>query len=85
MEECKMTISTGVATLLVNAHKPIPAGARTFTGDLCQMAKAAGVAMELGFEVGVGGGIPYVKSQEEYEKVVAYLRAHKIEGYWHYE
>lgn len=80
-----MKISVGVAALLANSHAPAPSGTYyTFEGDLCQMARAADVARKLGYEVGVTGGLPYVCSKEEYDKVVRYIVANKIEGYWHY-
>ncbi len=81
----KMEISTGVAALLANAHTPIPSeDFYLFEGDLCQMSKAAQVARQLGFEVGVAGGLPYVSSKEEFNKVVQYIIDNRIEGYWHY-
>lgn len=85
MEKGKMKISEGVVALLANAQAPIPNDDfYTFDGDLCQMAKAAKVATDLGFEVGYVGGIPYVVSKDEYNKVVQYIIEHKIEGYWNY-
>ena len=81
----KMQISEGVEALLANAHAPIPKDDfYTFDGDLSQMAKAAKVATDLGYEVGYAGGIPYVVSKKEYNKVVQYIIEHKIEGYWNY-
>lgn len=82
----KMKISEGVAALLANAHQPMPEGKRYFfEGDLCQMAKAAEVAQKLGIKNGVGGGLPYVTSKEDYNKVVKYIVDNQIEGYWHYQ
>ena len=82
----KMEISTGVAALLANAHTPmLSEELYFFEGDLCQMAKAAQVARQLGFEVGVAGGWPYVTSEAEYNKVVRYIIDNRIEGYWHYD
>lgn len=81
----KMEISTGVAALLANAHAPSPLeDVYFFEGDLCQMAKAAQTARQLGFDVGVAGGLPYVASKEEFNKVVQYIIDNRIEGYWHY-
>lgn len=86
MEKGEMEFSTGVAALLANAHAPEPSEEfYTFEGDLDQMAKAAGVARKLGFEVGVVGGLPYVISKEEYDAVVKYIVDNQIEGYWHYK
>ena len=82
----KMKISGGVAALLANAHESMPKGEHYFfEGDLCQMAKAAEVARNLGIETGIGGGLPYVSSKEEYDKVVKYIVDNQIEGYWHYQ
>ena len=61
----KMKISGGVAALLANAHESMPKGEHYFfEGDLCQMAKAAEVARNLGIETVIGGGLPYVSSKE---------------------
>lgn len=82
----KMKISEGVAALLANAQQPMPNGeCYFFEGDLCQMATAVGIARYLGIGTGIAGGLPYVKSKEEYNKVVKYIVDHKIEGYWHYQ
>ena len=80
-----MNISGGVAALLANAHTPAPSGEYyTFEGDLCQMAKAVEVAHILWCQVGISGGLPYVKYKEDYDMVIQHIVAHKIEGYWHY-
>ena len=85
MEKCKMEISTGAAALLANAHQTVPSGKKYyFEGDLCQMSEAAKVAGILGIEVGINGGLPFVSSKEEDDKVVNYIVAYQIEGYWHY-
>lgn len=86
MDKCKMTISAGVADLIANAHAPMPSGGYyTFEGDLCQMSAAATVARGLGISVGVGGGLPYVQSKEDYDKVVQYIVDNRVEGHWHYK
>lgn len=86
MENRNMKISVGVEALLANAHAPAPSGKYyTFEGDLNQMSKAAEVARMLGFQVGVSGGLPYVCSEEEYNKVVRYIVTNQIEGYWNYD
>ncbi len=75
----------GITASLSNAHTPAPSGEfHTFQGDLCQMAKAADVARKFGMKVGYAGGLPYVQSREEYDKVVQYIIEHRIEGHWHY-
>jgi len=86
MENCKMEISSGVAALLANAHTTAPSGKKYyFEGDLCQMAKAASVAEQLGIKTGINGGLPFVSTKEEYDKVVNYIVINQIEGYWHYK
>ena len=85
MEKGKMKISGGVAALLANAHTPPPTGEfYTFDGDLCQMSKAAEVARKLGIKTGVTGGIPYVMSKKDFDKVVKYIVDNQVEGYWNY-
>ena len=79
------TITQGVMDSLSNAHTPAPPeDFYTFEGDLCQMFKAANVARNLGIEVGYVGGLPYVQSKQEFDRVVQYIVEHKVEGYWHY-
>ena len=86
MEKCKMEISTGVAALLANAHKTVPSGKKYyFEGDLCQMAKAASIAEQLGIRTGINGGLPFVSTKEEYDRVVKCIVDNHIEGYWHYK
>jgi len=86
MEKCKIEISAGVAALIANAHQTVPSGKKYyFEGDLCQMSKAASVAGQLGIEVGINGGLPFVQSKEDYDKVVEYIVGNQIEGYWHYQ
>jgi len=85
MEKGRMEISAGVAALLANAHAPAPNKTiYTFEGDLCQMAKAAEVARNLGINVGIAGGLPYVSSKADYDKVVQYIVDNQVEGYWNY-
>jgi len=86
MEKCNMEISTGVAALLANAHQTVPSGKKYyFEGDLCQMAWAASVAERLGIKTGINGGLPFVSTQEDYDKIVKYIVDNEIEGYWHYK
>lgn len=84
-KKIKITMGVGAMSLLANAHTPIPKGEKYFfQGDLCQMAEAANVARKLGFEVGVGGGLTYVLSKEDYDTVIKYIIDYHVEGYWHY-
>lgn len=85
MSEGRLVIPKGAAALLADARSPMPSGAFYFKGDMCQMAEAANVARKLGFSVGVGGGIPYVKEKREYDEVISYLRTHRIDGHWNYD
>lgn len=84
MTECNLVISKGVVALIAGAHNPMPSDVFCFEGDLKQMAKAADVARDLGFAVGVGGGIPYVYSEMAYKEVISYLRSHRVDGHWNY-
>lgn len=78
--------SRRVIGLLSEAQNPTPKErVFYFKGDLCQMAKATDVASKLGIKTGVAGGIPYVTSKEDYNKVTSYIVLNKLEGYWHYE
>lgn len=89
MDKCKvlrMEIPEGVLDLISAPNSPTPPeDYYIFEGDLCQKLKAAKVAKDLGIEVGVVGGIPYVQTEEEYQKVVQYIIDNQIEGYWHYK
>lgn len=85
MSECRLVILKGVAALLADAHSPMPSGVFYFKGDMCQMVEAADAARKLGFSVGVGGGIPYVRERQEYDEVISHLRTHRINGYWNYD
>ena len=49
------------------------------------MSEATKVAGILGIEVGINGGLPFVQSKEDYDKVVKYIVDNQIEGYWHYK
>lgn len=81
----KMEVSAGVLALLLNTQKPISEGEKYFfEGDLCQRSEAMNVALKLDIEVGIGGGLPYVHSKEDFDKVVEYIIDHHVEGYWHY-
>ncbi len=55
-----------------------------FRGDLCQMATAENVAHKLNVETDREGGIPFVISEEDYDKVTKYMVENRIEGWWHY-
>ena len=86
MEKCKIQISPGVAALIANAHQTVPAGKKYyFEGDLSQMSKAASVAGQLGIEVGINGGLPFIQSKDDYDKVIKYIVDNQIDGYWHYQ
>ena len=80
-----MKISPGVAALLAKAHQTVPSVKKYFfEGDLSQMSKAFNVAIKLGCKAEIDGGLPFVKSKEDYDRVVNYIVDNKIEGYWHY-
>lgn len=78
----KMSIDSGVLGLLAAAHQHPCYNVEKyfFTGDLVQMDKAREIAIKLGKETGIDGGIPFVKSQEDFNEVKQYIISHKIEG-----
>lgn len=55
-----------------------------FEGDLYQMNEARKVADNLGIKTGIKGGLPFVSSKEDFEKVTQYIVSHRVEGWWHY-
>lgn len=87
MDGVQIKIPEGVAALIANAHKPMPVGKNPifFRGDLEQMSNAVSAAHQLGIEVGVAGGIPYVTSEDDLAKVVKYLVTNQINGYQNYK
>ena len=82
----KMNINSGVMELLVNSHSHSSFRGKKyfFHGDLCQMSAAQNVAQKLGISTDYQGGLPFVKSLEDFEKVKEYLIFNRIEGWWHY-
>lgn len=81
-----MKISSGVVGLLANAHATSSfRGERYyFQGDLCQMSAAQKVANSLGIQTDIEGGLPFVMSQEDFDRVKEYLISNQVEGWWHY-
>lgn len=81
-----MSVSSGVVGLLANANKrsSFKGEKYFFTGDLNQMSIARGVAVKLGIQIDTDGGIPFVMSNEDYEKVTQHIVDNRIEGWWHY-
>ena len=81
-----MKIGSDVVGLLVNAHSTSSfRGERYyFQGDLCQMCTAQKVANSLGIKTDIEGGIPFVMSQEDFDRVKEYLISNQVEGWWHY-
>lgn len=79
-------ISSGVVGLLANAHsKSSFRGTRYyFKGDLCQMSTAQRVANSLGIQTDIEGFLPFVLSQEDFNRVKEYLIHNRVEGWWHY-
>lgn len=55
-----------------------------FTGDLNQLGIALTATITLGIDVTINGGIPFVKSKEEFDKVKKYLIEQKLDGWHHY-
>ena len=86
MEKGEIKISAGVAALIANAHQTEPSDEKFyFEGDLNQMSKAASVAGKLGIKTEINGGLPFVQSKDDYDKLVKYIVDNQIEGYWHYQ
>lgn len=81
-----MSIDSGVLGLLANAkNRSTYQGEKYyFRGDLVQMSCAQKVAQDLGINTGCQGGIPFVMSREDFEKVSQHIINHKIDGWWHY-
>ena len=81
-----MSVSSGVVDLLANANKRSSFVGRKyfFEGDLSQMSEAKRVATKLGIQTATEGGIPFVMSNEDFEKVTHYMIDNQIEGWWHY-
>ncbi len=76
----------GVFALLANAKTTSSfEGARYyFDGDLCQIATARKIAMQLGIQTGIDGGRAFVMSKKDFERVTQHLIDYKIEGWWNY-
>ena len=71
--------------LFANVQTKSPEGEFfTFEGDLNQMLTAANTAIKLGIKPGIAGGLPYVRSREDFDRVIEYIVDNHIEGYWHY-
>ena len=81
-----MSVDSGVVGLLANANKrsSFTGNKLFFKGDLNQMYQAQSAADRLGIETDIDGGIPFVMSEKDYEKVTQHIIANKIEGWWHY-
>ena len=81
-----MKSSREIADVLSKVENPATeAQVYYFKGDLIQMGNATKVANMLGISPGFKGGIPYVSSKKDYDKVANYMKLHKVEGYWNYE
>lgn len=82
----KTEINFGVVGLLANANSTSSfKGTRYyFKGDLCQKSVAKKVADSLGIKTGMEGCLPFVMSQEDFDRVKEYLILNRLEGWWHY-
>lgn len=82
--EMRFKMTSGVGYLLSNAKNSSNYnGVRySFKGDLNQMSIAAAVASIFEIDVIIDGGIPFVKSKDDFDKVVKHLIDQKLEG-WH--
>lgn len=86
MGKTNMKLNLGVASLLANAHSHSDYNGERFFfhGDLCQMYTALEIAVKLGIQTDIEGGLPFVMSQEDYDTVKQYLIEKRIDGWWHY-
>lgn len=82
----KKNSNSGILELLANAHSISSfQGTRYFfNGNLCQMSTAQQVAYQLSIRTGIERGIPFVMSEDDFNKVKQYLIEHQIDGWWHY-
>lgn len=81
-----MKINSDVVGLLANAQSTSSFGGKPyyFQGDLCQMSIAQKVANSLGIQTDIKGGLPFVMSQEDFDRVKEYLISNQVEGWWNY-
>ena len=79
-------IDSGVIELLSNANAKSPYEGKRyyFEGDLCQMATAKKVSDDLKIVSYIEGGIPFLTSEEDFQKVTDFLKSNKLDGWWHY-
>lgn len=48
------------------------------------MSAAQSMADSLDIQTGIEGGIPFVMSQEDFDRVKEYLISYQVDGWWHY-
>ena len=84
--KANMKISSGVVGMLANAHSTSSFREKRyyFQGDLCQRYAAQKVANSLSIQTDTEGGLPFVMSQEDFDRVKEYLISNRVEGWWHY-
>lgn len=56
-----------------------------FQGDLAQMSTAHRIACQLNIDIDIDGGIPFAKSEEDFNSITQYIIDHRLNGWWHYQ
>ena len=84
--ENELGIDLGLVDILSNAHvKSSYIGTKYFfEGDLRQKAEAMKASSVLKIIVEKDYGMPFVKSEKDFKKVIAYIISKKINGWHHY-
>ena len=84
--ENELSMHQGLLDILSNAHvKSSYTGTKYFfEGDLSQKVEAMIASNILEIIVEKDYGMPFVKSDEDFKKVTAYLVSEKINGWHHY-
>ena len=76
----------GIAWLLASAKTTSSFEGKRyhFQGDLSQMSAAHRIACLLNINIDIEGGIPFAKSEEDFNSVTQYMIDHHVDGWWHY-
>ena len=84
--ENELGIDQGLIDILSNAQvKSSYTGTKYFfEGDLRQKAEAMKASGVLKIIIEQDYGMPFVKSDEDFQKVIAYIVSNKINGWHHY-
>jgi len=84
--EKELSMHQGISDILSNAHvKSTYTGTKFFfKGDLSQKVEAMIASNILEICIEKDCGMPFVKSDEDFKKVTAYIVSEKINGWHHY-